>query len=121
MTHIINPESRRPVKIGGKAYNSLVARGIIHSDLNKTKKTKNQTKDVDKKLTRTKSVKELNALKKQSKDFDTTFQKSCVEIPLDEYKILLKMMAKNKEMINDEISDSEISDIDENYSDYSDE
>ena len=120
--YIINPTTSRPVAVGSRTYNNLVRDGVIQGEgqakktnknsapkktIKKTKKQVVYESEEDDEfeseptpLARTKSVK-APALKKHSKDFDTTFSKSgkkeSVNIPMDEYKILLNMMKKNKQ------------------------
>ena len=112
MEYIINPNTSRPVAVGSRTYNNLIRDGVIKGETqqkksNKKTALKKQTKQKPKKQVVYESEEEefesepSPALKKRTKDFDTTFSKSGkqtkenVSIPMDEYKLLLEMMKKN--------------------------
>jgi len=106
--YIINPTTSRPVAVGSRTYNNLVRDGVIQGEgqVKKTNKKSAPKKTIKKTkkqvvyeseeddefesepapLARTKSMKAPKKTKNES-----------VNIPMDEYKILLNMMNKNKQ------------------------
>lgn len=124
MEYIINPKTSRPVAVGSRTYNNLIRDGVIKGETQQKKSNKTAPKKTIKKpkkqvvyeseedeefeseplpLVKTKSVKGTKNKTKES-----------VNIPMDEYRILLDMMKKNA------LGEFEYSE-DEDGSDYSDE
>ncbi len=119
--YIINPNTSRPVAVGSRTYNNLVKDGVIQGEAPALKK---HSKDFDttfsksgKKQNKTAPKKTIKKTKKQvvyeseeddefesepaplvrTKSMKSTKKKESVNIPMDEYKILLNMMNKNKQ------------------------
>ena len=104
--YIINPTTSRPVAVGSRTYNNLVRDGVIQGE-GQAKKTNKKSAP---KKTIKKTKKQVVYESEEDDEFESeptplartksvkgTKKKESVNIPMDEYKILLNMMKKNKQ------------------------